>query len=145
MNVTRMNEIKLRIKNGGLNLFNIFKESYANGLDKIGEEAFEEAIEIGIENTITSLLYAAIDNKKMISLLNQVWNIPYKEAEKRIDFVKHKEALRNIHDHLKNNGKSEKEIKEIFKEKNISIRLRRENHLLNFWNKPKKILDNLDD
>ena len=70
------------IKQGGTALLDVARDVYADGTNR----AFEDAIEIGIGNTVSALYEANVSDDKIAHLLNKYWGIPMNEAEERLLF-----------------------------------------------------------
>ena len=86
-----VNYLKEGIKSVGALALNIYGES----LNQAGEQAFSEAIEFGIDNTISALYDAKVNDKEICRVVSEHWGISYQEAEERLvwekqqaDFVK---------------------------------------------------------
>ena len=70
-----VNYLKKGIKSVGALTLNIYGES----LNQAGEQAFSEAIEIGIENTISALYDAKVNDKEICRVVSEHWGISYQE------------------------------------------------------------------
>lgn len=60
-------------KSGGRVLGELAIEIYGRTIDQKGEQAFSEAIEIGIKNTVTALYSAKVEDKEILRVLSETW------------------------------------------------------------------------
>ena len=56
-------------------------------------EAFNQGIEIGIENTISALITASVREDKMIDALQKTWGLSREDSSQRIGWVKRSIAI----------------------------------------------------
>lgn len=132
--------IKEYLKQGNEILGNLFINIYGESLNKVGEEAFSEAIEKGIENTIASLYDADVRDDEIIRVLNKFWGINKNEAESRIIYEKSQATIREVKHYLKMQGWSDIRIKEFMKLNKVSIKIRNNNELWKLRRRPEKLI-----
>lgn len=84
------------LKEGGKLVGNLALKFYGETLNQAGEQAFSEAIEIGIENTIAALYDAKVDDKEILRVVGEHWGIGLQEAEERLIFEKQQAAIRSL-------------------------------------------------
>ena len=69
------------IKEGSKSIGALALNVYGESLNQAGEQAFSEAIEFGIENTISALYDAKVNDKEICHVVSKHWGISYREAE----------------------------------------------------------------
>ena len=84
------------VKEGGRFFGTLALDIYGDSLNKAGEQAFAEAIEIGIENTIASLYDTKVDDKEIIRVVSKHWGICDREVEDRLVWEKHQAAISDL-------------------------------------------------
>ena len=123
-----------------IRLGGFFAKDIARGvLDKRADEAYNEAIEVGITNTVLALLDASVDENTIEMMLNKYWDISKTEADGRIDFGKAEILKQCIHDYLWRQGESEEQIRNIMKETKATIKIMHNLELYKYKDKPKKL------
>ena len=127
------------LKEGGSFIGALALEIYGNSLNKIGEQAFSEAIEIGIKNTIASLYDAKVSDKEIIRVVGEHWGINIQEAEKRLVWEKHQATIRSLRQYLKLQGYSNIEIDSFMRENLVSSKLWHKNELWKLKDNPEKL------
>lgn len=132
--------IKEYLKQGKEILGDLFRNIYGESLNRVGEEAFSEAIEKGIENTIASLYDSDVSDYEIIRVLNKFWGINKNEAESRIIYEKDQATIREIKHYLKMQGCSDIRIKEFMKLNRVSIKIRHNNELWKLRRRPEKLM-----
>ena len=83
----------------------------------------------GINNCISCLYEANVDDDKIINLLNKYWNIPYIEAKERLNSIKYDMAYDCLSEYLWNQGKGQ----EYWQKNKIGKRLRNNPYLWKLW------------
>lgn len=116
---------------------------YGKSLNKVGEEAFSEAIEIGIENTISSLYDADVGDDEIIRVLNKFWGINKNEAESRIIYEKSEATIRELKYYLKMQGWCNIKIEEFMKINMVYSKIKHNNELWKLRHKPEKLIQEL--
>ncbi|WP_442761486.1 hypothetical protein [Pseudolactococcus chungangensis] len=81
-------DVKKIISEGSKTVGELLLKSYKNTINQEGVRAFNEAIQIGIQNTVSSLYDADVDDMNIICILNKYWGINRDEAIKLIAFEK---------------------------------------------------------
>ena len=99
-------------------------------------EAFDQGIEIGIENTIRALIDASVNEDKMITAIQKSWGLSREDSAQKIGSVKHKIALEGLEEYLLCKGKSKFAVNKFKQEYSVIIRLNHDESLIGFWNKP---------
>lgn len=119
---------------------NLIRKIYGERMNEVGEEAFSQAIEIGIENTIASLYDSNINDDEIISALNKFWGINKNEAESRIIYEKSKATIRELECYLKMQGWNVSKINQFMKSNMVSVKIRHNNELWKLRHKPEKLM-----
>ena len=73
-------------------------DGFGDSLDQVGREAFSQAIEIGIENTIAALYDANVDDKEILRVVSEQWGLPIEEIEDRLMSMKPQRTLTVLSD-----------------------------------------------
>lgn len=109
------------------------------------EKAFREALEIGIENSIRSMVAVSAANDAMVSALNNVWGMTRKEAAERIVWAKREIAIERLDEMLALKGMSSREIEEFHSVYDVRGRIHHSEELFGYWDDPeclcKKIVE----
>lgn len=113
-----VNYLEKGIKSVGAWALNIYGES----LNQAGEQAFSEAIEFGIENTISALYDAKVNDKEICRVVSEHWGISYQEAEDRFVWEKQQATIRALKQYLKLQGYSGIDIDSFMRKSNVRIR-----------------------
>lgn len=133
------NDIIETLKDGGKLLGALALRIYGDSLNQAGEQAFSEAIELGIENTVASLYGAKVSDKETIRVVCGHWGISYQEAEERLVGEKQQATIRSLRQYLKLQGYSSLDIKKYMTESKASMRIRHEKDLWNLKDAPEKL------
>lgn len=123
------------IKQGGTALLDVVRDVYADGANR----AFEDAIEIGIGNTVSALYEANVSDDKIIHLLNKYWGIPMNEAEDRLLFEKRESVIRALRHYLKMQGYSQSDIQHFMNTSRANIKIRHDRELWKMKDNPEKL------
>jgi len=125
--------------NGGKALLNLAAERYGQHIDEITEQAFAEAIETGIENTVATLYEASVDDDDIISLLNKHWGIGRDEAISRLLFEKNKAPVRELRTYLELQGLSSEDIRRFMMSNKVSRKIKESAELRELRRNPAKL------
>lgn len=128
-----VNYLKEGIKSVGALALNIYGES----LNQAGEQAFSEAIEFGIENTISALYDAKVNDKEICRVVSEHWGISYQEAEERLVWEKQQATICSLKQYLKLQGYSGIDIDSFMRKSNV--RIRHEKELWKLKDAPEKL------
>lgn len=102
-------------------------------------EAFNQGIEIGIENTIRALITASVREDKMIDVLQKTWGLSREDSSQRIGWVKRSIAIERLEEYLLCKGSSKNAVKKFRREYAVNIRLNHDDSLVDLWNKPEQL------
>jgi len=127
-------------QNGTCFLENFALNIYGESLNRAGEEAFSDAIDIGIENTIACLYDARVDDQIIIRVVNNQWGIEKAEIENRLVLEKGNAAIRSLRQYLKLQGFSEHEITHFMISNKAAIKIRHNHDLWKMKNNPQKLM-----
>lgn len=127
------------LKAGGKFLGDLVLKIYGDSLNQIGEKAFSEAIEIGIENTIAALYEANVNDKEILHIVSEQWGISVQEAEDHLVFEKHQSAIRTLRQYLKLQGYSKLDIDSFMRENKASMKIRHEKDFWKLKDNPEKL------
>ena len=128
-----VNYLKEGIKSVGALALNIYGES----LNQAGEQAFSEAIEFGIENTISALYDAKVNDKEICRVVSEYWGISYQETEEHLVWEKQQATIRSLKQYLKLQGYSGIDIDSFMRKSNV--RIRHEKELWKLKDAPEKL------
>lgn len=112
---------------------------YGESLNKVGEQAFSEAIEIGVENTIACLYDAKVSDNEIIRVVSEHWGISHQNVEERLVWEKQQAVVRSLKRYLKLQGYSRQDIMNFMSESNASIKIRHEKDLWKLKDVPEKL------
>ena len=124
---------------GGKLLGEAARDAYGEHLNQVGKQAFEDAIEIGISNTIAALCDARVSDKETLRVVCLHWGISVEDAEDRLVFEKKESAIRSLKQYLKLNGWSPKQIDDFFHNSLAAIHIRHSNELWKLKDNPEKL------
>lgn len=122
------------IKQGGTALLDVVRDVYADGANR----AFEDAIEIGIGNTVSALYETNVSDDKIIHLLNKYWGIPMSEAEDRLLFEKSGSVIRALRHYLKMQGYFQSDIQHFMITNRAIIKIKHDRELWKMKDNPEK-------
>lgn len=108
-------------------------------------EAFDQGIEIGIENTIRALIDASVNEDKMITAIQKSWGLSREDSAQKIGSIKRKIALEGLEEYLLCKGKSKFAVNKFKQEYSAIIRLNHDESLTDLWNKPGQLYEKLLD
>lgn len=128
-----VNYLEKGIKSVGAWALNIYGES----LNQAGDQAFSEAIEFGIENTVSALYDAKVNAKEICRVVSEHWGISYQEAEDRLVWEKQQATIRALKQYLKLQGYSGIDIDSFMRKSNV--RIRHEKELWKLKDAPEKL------
>lgn len=128
------------LKEGGKFVGALALKVYGDSLNQVGEQAFSEAIEIGIENTIGSLYEAKVNDKEIIRVVSQRWGICIQEVEERLVWEKYQATISALKQYLKLQGYSNSDIDSFMRENMASAKIRGEKELWKLKDDPEKLL-----
>jgi len=97
---------------------------------------FNEAIEIGIDKTITSLYIANIKDEQIRTIVNKQWGIVGEEIDERLNYIKVNVTIDSLKDYLKGQGYSENKIIQMFRENQVSAKIRHDEKLWKLKDNP---------
>ena len=106
-------------------------------------EAFDQGIEIGIENTIRALLDASVHEDKIVTAIQKSWGLSREDSAQRIGSVKLKIALEGLEEYLLCKGNGKIAVKEFKRKYSVVIRLNHDESLIDLWNKPGQLYEKL--
>ncbi|GEM_PF-1295476 len=140
MSKINSNDVKEYLAVGKEFIKDLFLNVYGDVINQEGEEAFSDAIEIGISNTMAALYDAEVDDEEIIRALNKYWGINRDDAENRLIYEKRQAAIRELEQFLRMQGYSAIEIKQFMKSNKVSIKIRHSNELWKLRRKPEKLM-----
>ncbi|MBD5146278.1 MAG: hypothetical protein HDT21_10300 [Ruminococcus sp.] len=116
---------------------------FGESINRVREEAFCEAIEIGIEKTFSALYDANVNDEEIINVVCKYWEISRQEAEDRLIDEKQQAAVRNLKQYMKRQNYREHEIDEFFQVHKVLIKIRRNKELWKLKNNPDKLFKDI--
>lgn len=137
------NKVKSALSRGGEAFSTLVRDVVDDHTTEECEKAFREALEIGIENSIRSMVAVSAANDGMVSALNNVWGMTRKEAAERIVWVKRKIAIERLDEMLALKGMGSCEIEEFRSIYDVRIRIRHSVELFDCWDDPEHLYKKL--
>ena len=128
------------LKKGGQLVGNLALDFYGETLNQAGENAFSEAIEIGIENTIAALYDAKVDDKEILRVVSEHWGLTSVDVEDRLIWEKQQAAIRSLRQHLRLQGYSTREIDDFMRDNKVTTQMRHNKDLWKLKNTPEKLI-----
>lgn len=140
MTKNNIDKIKEYFWTGGKIVSGLALKIYGNSIESVTENAFLDAIEIGIENTIAALYDANNSDDEIVRALVKYWGISKEEAEKRLIHEKMQSPIRELIHYMKMQGFSSVEIDQFIKTNKVSIKIRHQNDIRDLRHKPEKLM-----
>ena len=137
------NKIKSAFTQGGEFLLSSIRDVIDAHTAEECDMAFLEANEIGIENSIRSMIVVSATDDAMISALNNVWDLTRQEAAERIARVKRKLAIEMLDETLTLKGMSSHEIDEFHYVYNVCGRINHSEERVDCWNDSERLYKKL--
>lgn len=131
------------LKDGGKLIGALALKIYGESLNQVGEQAFSEAIELGIKNTIAALYDAKVGDKEIIRAVCEHWGITVHDAEDRLVWEKQQAVVRSLRQYLKLQGYSSISIEDFMIERKVLMRIRYEKDLWDLKDTPDKLFKKL--
>ena len=128
------------LKEGGRFIGGLAGRTYIESLSQVEEQAFFEAIEIGIEKTIATLYDANVEDVEILRVVNTQWGIDEKEVESRLIREKQQALIRSLERYLKLQGYTKGEIDSFFREYKATTQIRHEKDLWKLKDNPEKLM-----
>lgn len=132
--------VKEYLVKGGKVALRFVRDIYGESINEAGNRAFEEAIEIGIENTVSTLYELKVEDEEIYNLLNKYWGICRDEAIDRLLYEKNHAPLRELKLFLKMQGLSSKEIQHFMISNKVLMKLKKNPELRELRQKPDKLM-----
>lgn len=129
------------IENGCEFIGEVIIDAFNERLNEAGEYAFSEAIQIGVNNTLSALYDANVPDNEIIRVVCKYWGIEVKVATKMLVREKQQFVLRELREYLELQGYSEKEIDRIWDKKQVIRKIKLDKELWELKNKPKKLFE----
>ena len=127
------------IKAGGNLADELILKIYDESISQVGESAFSEAIEIGIENTIAALYDAEVEDKEILRIVNEHWGLPREEIVERLIWEKRQAAIRVLEQYLKLQGLSNEEIRKFMMDNRAAVKINHSNELWKLRKVPQQL------
>lgn len=134
------------LKSSGTFLKDALIDAFGNAVAELTENAFSEAIEIGISNTIRALYDANVDDNEIIRVVGEHWGISKDEIINRLLREKKEAAIDSLEQYLRLQGNSKHEANELMRQSYAKIYIRNEKELwklkdnpVELWEKIKEI------
>ena len=131
------------IENGCEFIGEVIIDAFNERLNEAGEYAFSEAIQIGVNNTLSALYDANVPDNEIIRVVCKYWGIEVKVATKMLVREKQQFVLRELREYLELQGYSEKEIDRIWDEKQVIRKIKLDKELWELKNKPKELFERI--
>jgi len=135
------NNINEWINNGKLIFDYVLVKIAENVITNERAIGFNEAIEIGIEKTITSLYNANIKDEQIRNIVNKQWGIDGEETDKRLNNIKANMTINSLKEYLKRQGYSKNKIIQMFRENQVAAKIRRDETLWKLKDKPENLYE----
>ena len=122
----------------------LLEKSFENTINEAGQEAFTEAIEIGISNTIKAQIDSDVVDDKIIKTLEKYWGISHDEAIRRIVHCKKSLVMDAISEYYQLKGYSSDRARSIWISKAYGLILIEKPDLWPLWKNPDKLVAAFD-
>ena len=103
------------------------------------EQAFADAVEIGISNTVSALYDANVSEEEIGRALNKFWGINKNEADERILYEKSNAIIRELKHYLKMQGYSDQELKQLAMNTGAFSKIRHDKEMWKLKGSPEKV------
>ena len=114
---------------------------FGDSINNERNDAFNEAIEIGIGNTVAALVDAKVSDDVIVEKLNKYWGINREEAIDRIAFEKNHVPLQEIREYLKLQGMTKQEVQSFMLKNNVVLKMKEKPELRELRFNPKKLVE----
>ena len=131
------------LKSGGTFLKDILVEAFGNAVTDATENAFEDAIEIGISNTIRSLYDANVEDKEIIRVVGEHWGLSRENIIGRLMLEKKNAAISSLEQYLRLDGNSKQGTYDLMRKYNAKTHIRNDNNLWKLKDNPKELWNNI--
>lgn len=128
---------------GGAVALELFRGVVDERVSQECELVFEQAIDVGIENTVRALMKADVGEATIVTALHEVWGLSRKEAASRLVWVKRTIAVELLDELLMLKGLHGEEVKAFHRDYAVASRLRHEAELLELWDDPAGLYSSL--
>lgn len=115
------------------------RERLANAIMEREDEAYYEALEIGISNTIAALHDTNVKDEEIIRVMNKYWGIAALEVEKRLLREKGDSVVNALRYHLKMQGYNDGDIQHFMIHNKVGKKIRNNPELCKLKNSPEKL------
>lgn len=133
------NNVNEWISNGKLIFDYVLLKATENIISNERAIGFNEAIEIGIDKTITSLYIANTKDELIRSIVNKQWGIVGEEIDDRLNNIKVTVAIDSLKDYLERQGYSKNKIIKMFRENKVAAKIRRDEKLWTLKDNPENL------
>lgn len=123
----------------GTEFLGAFRDAFDGLVSQECEDVFWQTVELGIENTMRSLIAADVEDSAMVSVLCEVWGLPRKEAAERIAWLKQRIAVERLKEFLLLKGKRSEAVDKFCREYAVQKRLSNDDSLFALWDKPERL------
>lgn len=137
-------QIKNTIKNVGMIFVGTLASAYDNSINEAGQEAFENAIEIGISNTINAQIDSGVSDEKIQVSLEKFWGISREDAIQRIVICKKQLTMNVVKEYYRLKGYSDEQTRSIWIRNGYAIILKEHPELWPLWRNPEKLVAELE-
>lgn len=123
----------------GMKMLGAFRDAFDGLVSQECENVFWRTVELGIENTMRTLVEADAKDSAMVSALCEVWGLSRKEAAERVAWLKRKIAVERLKEFLLLKGKRSEAVDKFCREYAVQKRLSNDDSLLELWDKPEHL------
>ncbi len=118
---------------------NSISDSYTKNINRHREEAFNEAMEIGLGNAFAALYDANVNDDEIICVVCKYWKISKQKAVNYLICEKEQAAIRNLRKYMRLQGYRASEIIEFFQVHNVSTIIKQRKELWKLKNNPERL------
>ena len=123
----------------GMKMLEAFRDALDGLVSQECEDVFWRTVELGIENTMRTLVEADAKDSAMVSALCEVWGLSRKEAAERVAWLKRRIAVERLKEFLLLKGKRSEAVEKFCREYAVQKRLSNDDSLLELWDKPEQL------
>ena len=133
-------QIKKYFYKAGVILKDVFVEKLYDEIEVIKRDAYDEAIELGLNRTISALDDANVSDQEIIQIVKDKWSMDENDIIGRLLFVRRTDAIECLKRYLKLQGYSESEVKDFMSKNMATVKIRHEKDLWKLRKNPEKLM-----
>ena len=133
-------QIKKYFYKAGVILKDTLVEKLYDVVENMKKDAYDEAIELGLNRTISALDNANVSDQEIIRIVKDKWSMDENDIIGRLLFVRRTDAIECLRRYLRLQGYSESEVKEFMSKNMAAVKIRHEKDLWKLRKNPEKLM-----